>query len=340
MDIYFDVATIGEALQGLKPAEDNATLELAPFYKSFLACSEANVVIGINRLGLKATWLSKMVDNPIGRTLVSTIKAFGVDTSYLKWVKNGRVGIMYLELGSYPRLNRVIYDRKNTTASQLQVSELDWGFIRRSRLIHLSGITTALSANCQEVVEKAIREANRMDRIVSYDLNYRSTLWESTLKARAVYQGLLTKYKINLLFIRLNEAGELFGLDGSPEEIIRRIKKEFNCCNVVLSLGGDGSLVLNNQQELYRGKVYNVVIENRLGVGDSFIAGFLYGYLTKGIEKALDYAAAMAALKLSIPNRNHPLITKEQVEQLIDNEKAKIVIGPGRPGKTTYLINR
>ena len=75
-------------------------------------------------------------------------------------------------------------------------------------------------------------------------------------------------------------------------------------------------------------------------MGDSFIAGFLYGYLAKDIEKALDYAAAMAALKLSIPNRNHPLITKEQVEQLIEDENARIVIDSAQPGKTTYLINR
>lgn len=309
------VVTIGEIMLGLR-APMESTLEGVSYLECLLTGAEANVAIGLTRLGIDSAWIGKMPEKSIARGLVAKLRGLGVDTNKIIWTPNGRVGIMYIQLSAFPRANQTIYDRKNSAASTLSLKEVDWDFVRKASHLHLTGITPALSKNCIDVTRKAINVAKETKMSISFDVNYRSTLW-SPKRAAEVLKDLIKN--INILFINVYEAKALFNISGNPEKVVKQLKKRF--CNevVILSKGAEGYTAAY-KDKIYQGKNYPVTKINRIGVGDAFHAGFIYGFLTDSIEKGLDYGSAMADLKLTLRHVNYPLITRQEIENLLNQK--------------------
>lgn len=309
------VVTIGEVMLGLR-ASQASTLEGASYLECLLTGAEANVAIGLTRLGINAAWIGKMPENPIAKGLIAKLRGLNVDTSQVIWAPQERVGIMYIQLGVFPRVNQTIYDRKNSAASTLNLKEVNWDFVRKASHLHLTGITPALSKKCIDVTKKAIEVAKKAKMSISFDVNYRSTLW-SPNKAAEVLKDIIRN--INVLFTNIYEAEALFNISGDPEKVVVRLKKRFGNEIVILSKGVEGCVAVY-KNKIYQGKVYPVTEINRVGVGDAFNAGFIYGFLTDGIEKGLDYGSAMAALKLTLPHVNYSLITRKEIEVLMSQK--------------------
>ena len=138
-----DVVTLGETMLRLSPA-NVSSLEEAQQLQVDVAGAESNVAVGLARMGLSSGWISKLVDNAVGRLIARRIGWHGVDISRVVWAEQGRNGLYYLEPGIEPRPTKLIYDRAGSAFTTLQFDQLDWAYITGAKLIHLSGITPAL----------------------------------------------------------------------------------------------------------------------------------------------------------------------------------------------------
>ena len=281
-------------------------------FTAYSGGSESNVAIGLQRLGIRAGWIGKLPDNPLGRKVVNGIRALGVDTSACVWTAEGRVGTFFVEWGAYPRLLKTIYDRACSAAATLTAEELDWEYIAQAEWLHLSGITPALSQTCRQSTIQIAAHARERGCRVSFDVNYRSLLW-SPDEARDAFCEILPY--VNLLIATEADARLLLGQAPGREALLERLYELYAPDAIVITCGADGSMACDGAG-VYRSHGYRVHTVNRLGAGDAFDAGLLYGYLTSGLQAGLDYGSAMAALKLTIP-QNVPLIDLPDVERLL-----------------------
>src|SRR3989454_6309257 len=189
-----DVVTIGETMVRLS-APPGVPLEQAPQLDVHVAGAESNVAIALCRLGTTAGWISRLVDTPLGRRIVSDLRAHGVDVARVVWAPDGRVGVYFLEQGIPPRQHRIIYDRAQSAMALLNPDDIDWEFVRSTRLVHLTGITPALSAGCRTAASRAIAEARRGKALVCFDVNYRAKLWSAD-EAKMALEPLLAEVDI------------------------------------------------------------------------------------------------------------------------------------------------
>ncbi len=322
----YDVVTLGETMLRLVPP-NYERLEQARSYDVTAGGSESSVAVGLARLGLKTAWVSKLPQSPMGRFIANKIREHGVDTSHILWVKEGRVGIYFVEFGSSPRPSQVIYDRKNSAISTLTAEEINWEQIfKETKLFHTSGITTALSQSCASAVEHAILKAKDMSLTVSFDINYRSKLW-SPESAKECLSKILKH--VNILFTSADDAKLIFGFSGTNENIAEQLKSSFNLDVVAMTTGFPRSVrtgVFSSMaltDKFYYGKSYEMEVVDRLGTGDSFTAGFLYGYMAGDIQKALDYGGAMGALKSTFPG-DISWVTEEDILNQLKSQGAGV----------------
>ena len=314
----FDVITFGETMLRLSPAGFQA-LEQAEFYEARCAGTESNVAVAAARLGLRAAWFSKMVDNPLGRKIANVIRQHGVDVSHTVWTEQGRNGVIFMELGQRPRPSEVIYDRAGSAASQLDPSEVDWEILKDARHLHVTGITPALSSSCEACVRESIRLAREYGLTVSFDVNYRHKLWPAE-RAAEVLEPLMAG--VDVLLSSGDDLELLFGIQGEPEDAARASAERFGSKWTILTLGGDGAVGLVGDQ-LCRHPSHRPNVVDRIGAGDAFVGGFLYGYFRQDLDLALRYGLAMAALKMTTPG-DLSYATLKQVEELAAGENASV----------------
>ncbi len=291
----WDVLALGEAMIRLSPPGAQR-LEQAACLEVYAGGSEANVAVALARLGLSTAWVGRLPSNPLGARVVAELARHGVDVSKVIWSKEGRVGIYYLEVGGAPRGSRVVYDRQGSAASQLQADEIDWDILNQTRHLHISGITVALSASCAEVSRRALTEAKRRGVSTSLDVNYRSRLW-SPEAARVSLQPLLG---VDVAFCTSEDARQVFGADGSPLDVAERLRRRWDAGLVVLTLGDEGAVACSAQGQ-WQGRSHRLRAVDRVGAGDAYAAGFLFGYLAGNIDQAMAYGGALAAWKHSEP---------------------------------------
>jgi 2-dehydro-3-deoxygluconokinase len=215
----------------------------------------------------------------------------------------------------------MIYDRQGSAASTLSPEEVDWAFVRKAHHLHLSGILPGLSLSCRDTTERAIAEARQGELSVSFDVNYRSQLWSTEEAGREL--GRLIR-GVDVLFVSLSEARELYGIRESPERTAEELAARFGSRVVVVSLGAEGCAVHEENLGTVRNQAYRSVVLNRFGAGDAFVAGFLYGYLNGDLGLGIKYGSAMAALKLGITDVNFPMVTKAEIEDLIEREEKAV----------------
>lgn len=150
-----EVVTLGETMLRLSPVTVS-TLEETQQFQVDVAGAESNVAVGLARMGMTVGWVSKLVDNAIGRLITKRIQWHGVDVSRIVWSASGRNGIYYLESGVAPRPTRLIYDRADSAFTTLRFEEIDWPYFEKTRLVHLSGITPALGKEIEGLTHKVI----------------------------------------------------------------------------------------------------------------------------------------------------------------------------------------
>ncbi len=323
----YDVVCFGEAMVRLMPPGFRR-LEQTEELDVKVGGGELNVAVGVSRLGLKAAWVSRLPENPLGRMIRNKAREQGVSTEHLVWSKEGRAGLYFLEQGSAPRASAVLYDRAHSAISLMQPGEADWdACLKGAKWFHVSGITPALSASCAAVTLEALRKAKEHNCTVSYDLNYRGKLWtpEQAEQCQTPMMDL-----VDVLITTEDDADTVFHQQGEPGDIAKRLQQRFGFQAVAITLreirtvwtGGWTSIVYADK--LYTDRTYTLENVDRVGGGDSFSAGLIYGRLTQNSwEAGLKWGNAFSAIKHSIPGDLN-WATREETEKLMQQEKFKI----------------
>ncbi len=314
-----EVVTLGETMLRLSPVTVS-TLEETQQFQVDVAGAESNVAVGLARMGMQAGWISKLVDNSVGRLVAKRIHWHGVDISRIVWSESGRNGLYYLEPGVEPRPTRLIYDRADSAFTTLRFEEIDWAYFNKVRLVHLSGITPALSSEINRLTHQIIDHLKKSGILISFDVNYRTKLWPPET-AKKILTPIVEK--VDLLICSLNDAATVFGYrSADAEEVAKGLQCQFRNQTVVLTLADSGALAYDGRNSWYQ-DAYQASNVDRIGRGDSFSAGFLYGYLTDNVHAGLKYGNAMAALNQTLKG-DFFWGEKEDVDRLIAGRSKKL----------------
>ena len=321
----FDMVALGEAMIRLSPTRYQR-LEQTQEFLATVGGSELNSAVGVQRLGLRTAWVSKLVDNPLGRMVADKAREHGVDVSRVVWSAQGRTGLYFFEQGATPRASQVIYDRANSAASMLAAGEVDWSFLKGCKLFHTSGITPALSTGCADATFEALEKAKEGGCTVSFDVNYRARLWSAD-EARECLEKMMRF--VDILVTTEDDTRIVFGMTGGPEKICSQLKSKFGFSVVTITLrevrtvltGGWTSMALADR--VYTDRKYDLELIDRIGAGDAYTAGFLYGYVTGDVDKGVKYGNALAALVQTVPG-DFSWFTADEVEAQIKGQTAKV----------------
>jgi len=337
------VVTFGEVMLRLNPPGFERILQTPKFEATF-GGGEANVAISLANYGVDATYVTVLPANPIGDACVAWLRGFGVDT--LQIVRGGeRMGIYYLEAGANQRASKVIYDRANSSIASAQPGCLDWDEIfAGAGWFHITGITPALSQSAADLSLEAVRAAKEKGLTVSCDYNYRNKLWKYGKSAPQVMTELVRYADVGIaneedcqrsLGIQVAagdweaavEKGQLDptkyrALCQKVFEAFPNLKLQAITLRESYSASHNGwSACLFNGESFYLSTQYDIThIVDRVGGGDAFAAGLIYGLISSmEEEQALDFAVAASCLKHSIPGDVN-LVNVEEVKKLMSGE--------------------
>ena len=296
----YDLLTLGETLLRLSPP-GMQRLDQARAFEIGVGGSELNVACVLARLGRRAAWVSRLPAGPLGRIVDGEAKRHGVDTRFVRWIEGARLGLMFFEAGPAPRNARVIYDRKGSAASELAFEDAPWeALIAASARVHLSGITPALGPSCRALVAHVAQLAAASGKPVSYDLNYRATL-QSAAEARAMLEAVAPT--LELFIVAERDAQGVLGFSEDGERLAEAIAARYGLPLVALTRGsgeGQGDLLLA-RGTIHHAPRYKVELVDRIGAGDSFVAGVIHGLLAGDLDLAVRLAAYGAAIGLATP---------------------------------------
>lgn len=328
MEKKYDVVCWGDAALRLTPPNFER-LEQATMLEMSVGGSELSCSVGAARLGLKSAWFGKLPDNPLGRKVVTLTRAHGVDMDHVSWVPNSRLGIYYVEMGASPRASEVVYDRQWCASTTMRPEDWDLEAILGStRVLHSSGITPALGPNCRETMEVMLRLARELGVVNSFDFNFRFRLWSA--EEAGEYLSRVFPY-LDILITTSDDLELVFGLQGTPAENAAWVQERFGIGIVAVTIrqaptvlrGSWSSVALADR--LYQGRVTELELIDRVGSGDAYAAGFLYGYLVeKDLQRAVEIGDAMSFLKHSIP-KDFAYFTKEEVFRYASSARTKIL---------------
>jgi len=290
----FDATGIGEVMLRYS-APSGTRLEAASQLDVHPAGAEANVLTLLARLEHRASWMGALPDNPLGRLAINHLRASGLDTNNAIWRNEGRLGTYYVEFGAPPRGVQVTYDRAHSCMSRLQPDEVDWEALLDTRLLHLTGITPALSPSCLEIARAAILKARQRGIPVSFDVNYRQKLWAEPQAAETLAPLM---QNAELLFCSGRDATRLFDCKGANQEIAQALLELSHARYVAVTFGEQGAWLWDGKEWLHEPARPTQIID-RLGAGDAFAAGVIHGWLQDDPASGLRYGVTLAALALS-----------------------------------------
>lgn len=313
---HYDVVTWGETMVRLS-APRGEPLEATPVLEVAVGGTESNVAIALARLGRRASWVSRLPANALGRRIAREIAAHGVDTSHVLWAGSAeKAGLYFIEPGAAPRPNRVLYERRDSAVARLHPDALDYAHLASGHLLHLTGITPALSEGCHRAWLASIQAARAAGARVSLDVNYRAKLW-SAVEARETLEAVLGQ--VDVLFSGLADLCSLFGLPTEPEAAVRAFAANHRVPLVVVTLGEQGALALSRArggEALLHAPIVPTDVQDRIGAGDAFAAGFLHGWLARGVAHGLRCGNALAALKQTWRG-DASWATREELDELV-----------------------
>jgi 2-dehydro-3-deoxygluconokinase len=351
----YDMIALGEIMLRLDPGEGR--VRTAREFKVWEGGGEYNVARGLRRcFGFKTAVCTAFADNDVGRLLEDFILQGGVDTEFVKWAPFdgvGRVvrnGLNFTERGYGMRGAVGIPDRGNTAASKLKPGDFDWDHIFGKlgvRWLHTGGIFAALSDTTPALVIEAVQAAKKHGTLVSYDLNYRPSLWKSIggqKKAQEVNRE-IAKYVDVMIGNEEDFTASLgFQVEGADEHLLHidvtafkkmietAVKTYPNFKVVATTLRAAKTATINDwaaicymDGKFYESRQYpDLEILDRVGGGDSFASGLVYGLMTSGDgQKAVDYGAAHGALAMTTPG-DTSMASKDEVEKLMKGGGARV----------------
>jgi len=329
------VVSIGEIMLRLSTPGFSRFVQADSFDVNY-GGGEANVAVALSNYGFDAYFITKLPKHEIGQAAVNALRKYGVKDDYI--VRGGdRVGIYFLETGASQRASKVIYDRSNAAVSGMSKDELDFAKIfDKVSWFHWTGITPALGEKAREVLVEACKAAKKAGATISADLNYRAKLW-TTKEAQSVMVPLM-EY-VDVCIANEEDAEKSLGFHAGTTNVdhaeldeagyftlAKELKKKFGFKAVAITLRESFSASRNGWSGLlhddkdcttpYRSKKYDIQIVDRVGGGDSFASGLIYGLLKKDSTKdALEFAVAASALKQTIPG-DFNLVSIDEVEKL------------------------
>ena len=290
----FDITTFGEALLRLSVPE-GIRLQAATQFDVHPAGAETNIATLMARLGYRSAWHSALPNNPLGRLVGDHLRKAGVNLDSLIWQESGRVGTFFVEFAVPPRAIQVIYDRADSCITRVTPEMIHWDQLLDTRLIHLTGITPAISPSCAETVQAIIKRGKAAGIPISFDINYRQKLW-SEAEAREwltpVIQG------VDLLLCGQGDARRVFGIDGTPEAVVKALAELSGAKAVVVSLSNEGVIGWDGTQ-ITQQPAAPVQVIDRIGAGDALACGVLHGWFSGDLALGLRYGVTLAALALS-----------------------------------------
>ena len=302
---------------------------------------EANVAVSLANYGCEAEFVTRLPENDIAKACVSDLHKHGVGTKYCVY-GGDRLGIYFLETGAVARPSKVVYDRAHSAISEIQPGMIDWDkVLEGADWFHWTGITPAISQGAADVCLEAVKAANRLGVTVSCDLNYRKNLWKYGKKASEVMPELVACSDI--ILGNEEDADKVFGIKPEGFDVTATggqvDQKRFQSVGeqlmakfprakkVIITLRGSINAnhntwggVLWDGKTLYQSPRYDIThIVDRVGGGDSFMGGLIYGLLNFDDQKALNFAVAASCLKHTIYG-DYNLVTVAEVENLMKGD--------------------
>lgn len=333
------VVTLGEIMLRLSTPGFSRFLQSDSFDATY-GGGEANVAVSLANYGLESYYVTKVPKHEIGQAALNHLRRFGVKTDYV--VRGGeRLGIYFLESGASQRPSKVIYDRTDSAVSLMGEDEVDWTQVfKGASWFHFTGITPALGTQAQKMLMKALKLARQSGITVSCDLNFRKKMWTEK-EAQSVMVPMM-EY-VDVCIANEEDAEKSLGMKANATEItqahlseegyydlMKRLKDKFGFKTVAITLreshsasrNGWSAVMLDDKEcsTPQRSKKYDIEIVDRVGGGDAFAGGLIYGLLTKNSTRdALEFAVAASCLKQTIPG-DFNIVSAGEVEKLAQGD--------------------
>lgn len=328
----FDLLTLGQLLLRLSPP-NNERLSRGDTFVKQVGGAELNVAVGVALLGLHTGIISKIPSHDMGSFMKSKIRSYGVSDDYFMYDNSpsARVGIYYYENGAYPRKPKVIYDRVNSSFYSINIDEIPEDVYAATRCFHTTGITLALSEKSRETTLEMIKRFKAAGTLVSFDVNFRANLWTGE-EARECIEKILPY--VDIFFCSEDTARLTFKKTGTAREIMKSFAEEYpisiiaSTQRIVHSPKRHtfGSIMYDaKKDEYYEEEPYrDIEVVDRIGSGDAYISGALYGLLSNNFDcaKAIQYGNATSAVKNTIPG-DLPSSDLEEIETIIKAHNQK-----------------
>ncbi|MHA1490589.1 MAG: PfkB family carbohydrate kinase [Promethearchaeota archaeon] len=334
------VVTFGEIMLRLSPPSFQRFTQARTFEVNY-GGGEANVAVSLANFGIFIDYVTRLPQNNIGDACIQFMRQYGVNTK--KIIRGGdRLGIYFLEMGASTRGSKVIYDRANSAIATVETEMFNWNEIFDGvEWFHWTGITPAISQNLANICLEAVKVAKEKGLTISCDLNYRKKLWKYGKKASEIMPELVKKSDIAIG--NEEDAEKVFGIRApetdvtsgkiNPEKykfVAEELMKKFpNLKNVAITLRGSISAshntwsgILYDGKKMYIAPQYDIThIIDRVGGGDSFAAGLIYGFLTydNDLQKILNFASAASCLKHTIMG-DFNLVSLDEVLNLMGGD--------------------
>ena len=289
---------------------------------------EANVSAALAQMGMPAAHVTVFPDNELGKAAAAFFQKTGIDTTHIQY-NTGRLGLYFMEIGAGIRPSRIVYDRYDSAFARLQPSAFDWdNILCGANWFHWTGITPAVSASAAEACAEAIQTARRLGLTVSADVNYRRVLWQYGKKACEIMPELVEG--CDIIVCTVGDAADIFGIyaDGF-QDMAQQMKQRFPNLKQIIATRRDTLSASHNRltglcydgTQLIESTTFDLnPIVDRIGGGDAFMAGYIYGMIQyKDTQRALTFATAAAALKHMVEG-DFNLVSVAEVEQVVQGD--------------------
>ncbi|MEM7034775.1 MAG: sugar kinase [Chloroflexota bacterium] len=315
----FDLTTIGEIMTRLsvpvgQRLADARQLDVEP------GGAEGNVCATLTGLGYRCSWLSRLPNNPLAHMIIRRLRAFGIDTDGVVLPNEGRVGSYYVEFATAPRPIQVVYDRADSAMANMTSEDVNWEHLLDTRLVHLTGITPALSPACLQLTKDVVTRAKEARVPLSFDVNYRGLLW-SEAEAAETLRPLM--HGIDLVICGRGDAERLFGFTGENRAVLDALQAMTEAKRVVLTLSNAGAMAYDESTFIQQDAISAQIVD-RLGAGDAFASGVIDGMFSGSLAEGLRRGVVLGALALS--QHGDMLIThRAELESLLADNEGGIV---------------
>jgi Sugar kinases, ribokinase family len=340
------VVTFGEIMLRLATPEHERFSQAASYRASF-GGGEANVAVSLANYGLQADFVTRLPENDIGRSVIMELKKHSVSTENIIF-GGDRLGIYFLETGSVSRPSKVVYDRSHSSVAEIKPGMIDWNKVfSDASWFHWTGITPAISKGAADTCLEAIKAAKKQGLMVSCDLNFRKNLWKWGTTAKEVMPELVSY--CDVILGNEEDAEKVFNIKPEKadvsagkvesdefESVCLKLKQKFPAAKkIIITLRGSISAdhntwsgIMYDGELFFKAPVYQIThIVDRVGGGDSFMGGLIYGLLNYSgdDQKALNFAVAASCLKHTI-HGDFNLVSVAEIEQLMKGDSSGRVI--------------